>query len=84
MRKFIKTSIREFLNEQNSNKFSLNMKIIDDEYFITATINHTIIGKLTFIKSEYKPNLISTSVVVNPNYRRIGVATAMYDFAEKN
>lgn len=87
MKEYIKTTIRELLNEQNINqvenvKLSIKHIDIDDEYIVLAKIDNVIVGKLMFIKSKWKPKLISSSVTVDPNYRRMGIATKMYNFAE--
>ena len=86
LKKFITTTIREYLNEQDTSQVEnvkLSIKDIDDdEYIVLAKINNVIVGKLMFIKSKWKPILIASSVVVDPNYRRMGIATKMYNFAE--
>jgi len=82
LKQFIKTTIREFLNESKLDDYSLSIKKIDDDYFVLAKKGNTEVGKLSFIISKFKPKLIATSVVVDPNYRRLGIATAMYNFAE--
>lgn len=64
--------------------YSLSLKNVEDVYIVRAiTENGEKIGELTFVKSKSKPNLIGTSVVVNPNYRRQGIGSAMYVYAEK-
>jgi predicted N-acetyltransferase YhbS len=83
LKKFIATTIREYLNENKINDIEFSLKNVDDEYVVLSKINNKIIGELRFIKSKYKPVLKAGSVVVQPNYRRKGIATAMYDFAEK-
>jgi len=70
------------VDENNLDDYSLSIKKIDDDYFVLAKKDNTEVGKLSFIISKFKPKLIATSVVVDPNYRRLGIATAMYNFAE--
>jgi GNAT superfamily N-acetyltransferase len=82
LKQFIKTTIREFLNERKLDDYSLSIKKIEDDYFVLAKKGNIEVGKLSFIISKFKPKLIGTSVVVNPNYRRLGIATDMYNFAE--
>ena len=62
---------------------SLHMKETTEGYSVFATKNKEVVGELKFIKSKFKPNLIATSIVVQPNYRRQGIASSMYEFAEK-
>lgn len=85
LKKFKIFTIREYLNEQDTSQVEnvkLSIKDIDDEYIVLAKINNVIVGKLMFIKSKWKSILIASSVVVDPNYRRMGIATKMYNFAE--
>ncbi len=65
--------------------YSLSLKNVDGEYIVRATTENggEKIGELRFIKSKFKPNLLGTSVVVDPNYQRQGIASAMYMYAEK-
>jgi GNAT superfamily N-acetyltransferase len=64
--------------------YSLSLKNVEDVYIVRAiTENGEKIGELRFVKSKSKPNLIGTSVVVDPNYRRQGIGSAMYVYAEK-
>jgi len=76
-------AIKKYLNENKINDIEFSLKNVDDEYVVLSKINNKIIGELRFFKSKYKPVLKAGSVVVQPNYRRKGIATAMYDFAEK-
>jgi hypothetical protein len=72
----------EFLTE--SADWDLVMKEIDDdEYVIKAIKGGKEIGKLNFIKSKFKPVLKATIVSVDPLYRRQGIGSSMYVYAEK-
>ena len=63
---------------------SLSLKQVDDEYIVNAVTNdNEKVGELRFIKSKFKPNLVASSVVVDPNYRRQGIGSSMYVYAEK-
>ena len=53
------------------------------DYKVIAIDNGKNIGELQFIKSKFKPVLKGASVVVDPNYQRQGIGSAMYVFAEK-
>jgi GNAT superfamily N-acetyltransferase len=55
----------------------------DDDYKVIAIDNGKHVGELQFIKSKFKPVLKGSSVVVDPNYQRCGIGSAMYIFAEK-
>jgi GNAT superfamily N-acetyltransferase len=57
--------------------------ITDNEYKVAAELSGNIIGTLYFIKSKYKPVLKATSVSVTPLFRRKGIGSKMYQFAEK-
>ena len=72
----------KFVNE-SPKKYSLSLKIIGEDYYVFATQNEKTVGELSFIKSKFKPNLIASRVVVDPNYRRQGIASSMYEFAEE-
>lgn len=74
--------IKSYKLFENLDDYSLSIKKVDDDYYVVASLEDNIIGKLSFIKSKYKSNLISTSIVVQPNYQRKGIASAMYNFAE--
>jgi ribosomal protein S18 acetylase RimI-like enzyme len=55
----------------------------DDEYVVCAKKGNQEVGKLNFIKSKYKPVLKATIVTVDPAYRRQGIGSSMYVYAEK-
>jgi len=60
------------------------MKSIDgDEFVVYAKLNSKIIGELRFIKSKFKSVLKGGSISVDPNFRRGGIASSMYKFAEE-
>lgn len=71
------------LVKESLNKYSLVLKNIENEYSVLAFENEKLIGKLSFIISRFKSNLVAASVVVDPNYRRQGIASSMYKFAEE-
>jgi len=52
-------------------------------YKVIATVDGKHIGELQFIISKFKPVLKAASVVVDTNYQRQGIGSAMYQFAEK-
>ena len=59
------------------------MKHIDDnEYTVIALKGNKEVGRLDFIKSKFKPVLIATTISVDPNHRRKGIGSSMYEFAE--
>ena len=63
---------------------SLSLKQVDNEYIVNAVTNdNKKVGELRFVKSKFKPNLVASSVVVDPNYRRQGIGSSMYVYAEK-
>lgn len=73
-----------FLNENENPKVSMKIKTLgDDMYKVIATINNKEVGELTFIKSKFKNVLKGTGVTVDPSYRRMGIGSGMYEFAEK-
>ena len=72
----------EFINESSDWELSLS-NIEDNEYIVRALKGSKEIGKLNFIKSKFKPVLKATIVTVDPNHRRKGVGSSMYEFAEK-
>lgn len=76
------TNFSEFLKE-NANDISFSLKQMSEGYSVFATKDKKVIGELKFIKSQFKPVLKATSVVVNQEYRRQGIASSMYEFAEK-
>ena len=72
------------LFEEFTNGYEFSMKHIDDnEYAIIATKSGKRVGRLDFIKSKFKPVLKASIVTVDPPYRRRGIATSMYQFAEQ-
>lgn len=72
----------EFVNESQDWQLLLN-NIEDNEWVVKAMKGSKEIGKLNFIKSKFKPVLKATIVTVDPNHRRMGVGSSMYEFAEK-
>ena len=56
--------------------------INDNEYAVIASKGNKEVGRLDFIKSKFKPVLKASIVIVDPSYRRQGIATSMYQFAE--
>ena len=79
--RYVKT-YESFLFE--SSGYELSMKEIDDnEYAVYATKGGQEVGKLNFIKSKYKPVLKATIVTIDPAYRRQGIGSSMYIYAEK-
>lgn len=70
-----------FINE--SQNWILSMKHIVDEQYIVYAIKNGIIGELYFSENTFKPVLHAGSVSVDPNYRRQGVASSMYVYAEE-
>jgi GNAT superfamily N-acetyltransferase len=72
------------LFEEFTHGYEFSMKHIEDnEYVIIASKNNKQIGRLDFIKSNFKPVLKATIVTVDPSYRRQGIATSMYQYAEQ-
>jgi GNAT superfamily N-acetyltransferase len=71
------------LFEEFTKGYEFSMKHIDDnEYAVIATKSGKQVGRLDFIKSKFKPVLRASIVAVDPSYRRQGIATSMYQFAE--
>lgn len=67
-----------------SSGYELTIKDLDDnKYVVYATKSGQEVGKLNFIKSKYRPVLKATSVTVDPAYRRQGIGSSMYVYAEK-
>jgi len=83
MKKVLEIKSRLEKISDTKENYLLSLKSINNEYIVFAIQNEKIIGKLMFIKSRFKPNLIGTSIVVDPNYRRQGIASSMYVYAEK-
>jgi GNAT superfamily N-acetyltransferase len=71
-----------FVNESTDWELTL-INIEDNEYVVKALKGSKEIGRLDFIKSKFKPVLKATIVEVDPNHRRKGVGSSMYEFAEK-
>ena len=72
------------LFEEFAKGYEFAMKHIDDnEYAVIAKKSGKQVGRLDFIKSKFKPVLKATIVIVEPSYRRQGIATSMYQFAEQ-
>jgi predicted GNAT family acetyltransferase len=73
------------LFESKSNvTYSLKNKINDDvPYKVYAAVDNKNVGELQFVVSKDNSKLIAASVVVDPNYRRQGIATALYKYAEQ-
>ena len=58
-------------------------KIENNSFKIIASKSGNEVGTLNFIKSSFNPVLIGTSVSVAPEFRRLGIGSSMYEFAEK-
>lgn len=72
------------LFEEFTKGYEFSMKHIEDnEYAIITTKSGKQVGRLDFIKSKFKPMLKASIVTVDPSYRRQGIATSMYQFAEQ-
>ena len=72
------------LFEEFTKGYEFLMKHIDDnEYAVIASKAGKQVGRLDFIKSKFKPILRASIVTVDPSYRRQGIATSMYQFAEQ-
>jgi GNAT superfamily N-acetyltransferase len=59
---------------------------VADQIIITASINGTKIGEVRFVVSTIdrpEPDLIAGNVNVDPEYRRQGIASAMYNWAKE-
>jgi predicted N-acetyltransferase YhbS len=64
--------------------YELSIKALSNsDYKVIATVGGKSIGELQLIKSNFKPVLKAAAVTVDPNYRRQGIGSAMYQFAEK-
>jgi len=73
------------LFEEFTKGYEFTMKHIDDnEYAVIASKSGKQVGRLDFIKSKFKPVLKGSNVTVDPSYRRQGIATSMYQFAEQD
>lgn len=71
-----------YLNESDGWKLVISNPDAN-EYVVKALKGSKEIGRLDFIKSKFKPVLKATIVEVDPNHRRKGVGSSMYEFAEK-
>lgn len=90
-RKFIATTIREYMNENYNivkKQFNKEIELISDYddgiYVITA--RHIVdgeIGRATFSYSKKIGGWYGNDVSVLKKYRRIGIMTSIYDFAEE-
>ena len=59
---------------------------VADQIIITASINGTKVGEVRFVVSTIdrpEPDLIAGNVNVDPEYRRQGIASAMYNWAKE-
>ncbi len=99
IRKIIKTTLNEFLSEQNNirignNVFRINKHITTDNFYSDVVSDTDNILSITISDKDkniaygdfsYDKNgdLITLSINVNKDYRRIGLATLIYDEAEK-
>lgn len=91
MRKFIVTTIREYLNENldiKKKSFNNDITLISDYddaiYVIIA--RHNINGEIaraTFEHSNKLGGWYGNDVFVDKRYRRIGIMSGIYDFAEE-
>jgi predicted N-acetyltransferase YhbS len=71
----------DFLNESS---ITYTIKEIDkDEFTVYAKMSNKIVGELRLIKSKFKPVLKGGTISVDPNFRRKGIASSMYVFAEE-
>ena len=73
-------------DESKTNKFYKNLilqcNLIRDEIWITAfNLNKLQVGHVKFVRSG--DHIFSASVVVDWDYRKQGIATAMYVFAHE-
>jgi len=91
LKQFIKTTIRECLNENydiKKKQFNDDIQLISDQedgvYVITA--RHNKVGEIARATIEYSKKLngwYGNDVFVDKNFRRIGIMTSIYDFAEE-
>jgi GNAT superfamily N-acetyltransferase len=73
----------EWIGESVTKGYDFSIKNLEDnEYVVRATKGGKVVGELSLIKSKFKPNLIASTVSVDPSHRRKGIATSMYMFAE--
>jgi 8-oxo-dGTP pyrophosphatase MutT (NUDIX family)/predicted GNAT family acetyltransferase len=69
---------------KNGENASFHIKHLDDnEYKIIAKKGNNHVGDMTYIKNKFKPNLIATTVQVDPNHRGQGIGSLLYELAEK-
>lgn len=77
-------NIPTFENFLNESSVTYTIKEIDkDEFIVYAKMSSKIVGELRFIKSKFKSVLKGGTISVDPNYRRKGIASSMYVFAEE-
>ena len=74
--------LKDILTENLSVTFELK-DLGDDDFKVIATLGSNSVGTLTFTKSKFGPKLMGTTLSVDPNFRRQGIASGMYEFAEK-
>jgi GNAT superfamily N-acetyltransferase len=55
----------------------------EEGWTVVALVDGERVGELRFIESGFRRVLKATSVVVDPAWRRRGIAGAMYSFAEE-
>ncbi len=71
------------LFEEFNKAIEFQLKQIDEnEWAVIALKAKKEVGRLDFIKSQFKPVLKASAVNVIPQLRREGIATAMYQYAE--
>ncbi len=90
LRKFIKTTLREYLNE-NINNISYS---IEHQYggniFVNATVDGTTVGTLEIIDDSHwlspedEPTFTIVSVFVNEKYRKMGIYINLIKYFLKN
>lgn len=72
----------DFINEATMGYDFIIKNIEDNDYIVRAMYNGKSVGELRFIKRRSKPFLMAGSLSVDPNHRRKGIASGMYEFAE--
>ena len=79
MRRFIKTKIREYLNEDINNiSYSIDHKYYEN-IFVNVRIDEIIIGSLeiidetSYLSPEDEPTFTILNVFVDKEYRRLGI-----------
>lgn len=73
----------DFVNEVTTGYDFVIKEIEDNDYIVRAMYKGKSVGELRFIKRRSKPFLMAGSLSVDPNHRRKGIASSMYEFAEK-